>query len=502
MTALLRPGSLAAAAVLLASACTCSRSPATRAGLGDTGHVIHDAAGGASDASDAAGGTRGGSGGGSGTSGAGTAGAYTGPTGLLACASLPPSSEPVPNGWPAGAKRLPALDPDVYVFEVPPDPAPLTWKACGTGCLELVNTWATGLSDPLYANTKGGLVSSTPWLMLKRRYATRLQTWVGPVEGGAVRMLDEQIEGAKEDHGFSSPVGVHGAGYVVTVYNAPGSASANWVLSATPSGQALHCVFSEKTTADRTQVFFELATSTDRWALRSDIGPIVTGTLPLDEPMPALPSLISPPAGWSWTSGLAGLSHALVLAAYRPVQTVAYSWAPGAGLISLTGTSASSETDGAVASDGSRIAWEHGSGLTVDAQSVARWSKIELMVATDTGSYPVSGNSVGQLPTLYAWTPLLLRGDYVAGWASMDASLKPELLPYVLRLSDRRFWTIHNRSPDVYWDRVLYVSDTEVALLEKTRKTFASYFRTIVRYRLDSLGAGQPLDAVIDGGVP
>lgn len=496
MTSLRRKASLLAAVALGASAYMCSRSPQGQGGgAGDNGHIVYED-GSADTASGGSGGTIAGSGG-IGATGGGDAG----PTGILPCASLPPSSEPVPAGWPAGAKRLPALDPDVYVFEVPPDPTPLTWKVCGTGCKELVNTWAPSLGDGLWVDTIGAAVGNTPWLILRRRHANYVGTWIGPADGGAVHMLAEEVSSGTVPHGFSSPAGIGASGFVVS---AELHETSTWEMGATLDGP-LRCMFEER---GFNQLFSELATSSTRWALwPQGNGPGWSSQLPIGSAQ-ALLDPVPIPAGYTRGGGFVGLPEGFVMTGYQPVSCALFIWTPAAGTVPFVAAPPPDASDTPVASDGNRIAWLHGSGLSMDAGQ-ASWSKVELMLATDNGQFPVTGTSVGVLPTFEPWTdtqgPSALRGDYFAGWleSGWPHPVAPErLVPFVLRLSDHRIWIIPPRSPDVRWRNILYLSDDEIGLLERSIHSFTGYADTVVRYRLDSLGPGETLGDALDAGVP
>jgi hypothetical protein len=483
----------AAAVAAAFSACTCSKSPASSSGRSSNGHVL-DASGGTSPNAGS-----GGTGGGFATGATGgTSGVDSGPTGILPCASEPPSSVPVPSGWPAGAKRLPALDPDVYVFEVPPA-GPLTWKACGTGCLELVNTWAPSVIDPMVTTAGwGAVINGTSWMIVERHYQNRIDMWVGPVDGAAVRTFIEERPRGTVPNGFSSAVGIDESGYVVEVGIHDSTA---WQLGATLNGP-LRCLFKEHVIKGQglPQSFLGFATSDTRWALLNDAyGPHPTGELPLGSATAGVPELIDSPPGYAWDdSGIAGLPEGFIMTGYRPAPQLALLvWTPATGVVPFTASPGPTESDSAPASDGRTVVWLHGSGLRLSDAGVASWSNVELMRATDDGHFPVAGTVVGRLPTPYVWIKPLVYGDYVAGFVSPDPSVRPS--PFALRLSDRRIWIIPNRGPDVWWDKVLYLSSDEVALTEQTD---AEWDQTIVRYRLDSLGPGQPLDKVTDAGAP
>jgi hypothetical protein len=491
----------AAAVAAAFSACTCSKSPASSSGPFSNGHVL-DASGGASNGTGGTGGTGGGFA--TGATG-GTSEVDAGPTGILPCASEPPSSVPVPSGWPAGAKRLPALDPDVYVFEVPPA-GPLTWKACGTGCLELVNTWAPSLTYGVGAGPKAVVVNGTPWIMLPRFYQNRIDTWTGPVDGAAVRTLIQTDEAGTVPNGFFSPLGIAAAGYVLDVGIHDSTA---WELGATLSGP-LRCLFKEHFNRSQgtPQMFSDFATSDTRWALRSDGAPDI-GELPLGSATAGIPELIASPPGYTWSIGLAGLPEGFVMTGYDATPQLGLQvWTPATGVVPFTAQPGPGESDSPPASDGRTVVWLHGSGLKVaDAgfnAGVATWSNVELMEATDDGHFPVAGTVVGRLPTPYVWIKPLVYGDYVAGFvgpALSDNNPRARPSPFLLRLSDDVIWILPPRSPDVFWESMVYLSTDELALVESAYGGAWAH-RTIVRYRLDSLGLGESLESAIDAGAP
>lgn len=505
-----RTVSVVGLAVLSGSAYMCTHGSGGSGRAGGTPHLIDSSAGAA--ASGGSGGSTaasGGSGGLPATAGRGgtvaTGGSDAGLTGIFPCASVPPSSEPVPAGWPAGAKRLPALDPDVYVFEVPADPKPLTWKACGPGCEELVNTWAPSQAHGLWADTLGAAVGNTPWLVLVQNYPDYVGTWIGSADGAPVHILAEEIPHGTVPHGGAARSGITRAGFAVTV---EAHETLSWVLGA-PLDGPLRCMFREHVASGVPQVFEDLATLSSRWALWSASGgPPRTGELPMGSPSAAVPTGIDAPPGFTSVDALRALPEGFVMAAYRPESTALFVWTPAGGTVPFVAAPAPDASDEPVASDGNRIAWLHGSGLSTDG-GYDLWSKVELMLATDSGQFPVTGTSIGVLPTFEAgtgtWGPWHLRGDYLAGWLRSGWPHPPSLgplVPFVLRLSDQHIWFIPPRGPDVLWRNILYLSDNEIGLLERTLKSYTGYADTVVRYRLDSLGPGETLADALAGGVP
>jgi hypothetical protein len=483
-----------AALALAFSACTCSPSSEEDSALhrgGSAGVLVGGGAGGGLH-SGGSGGVTGGTGGTISSNG----GADAGPTGLLPCSTIPPASDPIPPEWPVGAKRLPALDADVNVFELPPDPSPLTWKDCGKGCMQLENTWAPSIEHGLFADSVGGLVKDKPWVMLTQRWSTtQFRQWIGPVSGTAALSLVRGNESGAQ--GFSSFQGVTSAGYAVAVFLHD---SATWMMAAAPTSK-LSCLFMTRSNTKNSAFFNKFVTTVDRWAASGDdYSPILTGKLPLDKPNDVLPTMIPKPTS-NWANGVVALDNGFAFHGYHePPQTSLWVWTGGGGTTRLVSAPPPSDSDYGVASDGTHVVWQHGSGLSVDSKDVARWSKVVLMTATNDGQFPLTGSPVGQLPTVFIWAPLLLRGDYVLGWTGDWNG--GDNTPYLLRLSDRRIWLIPPRGKSVFWLNAVYLADDEVALLEKTRLTYVGWADTIVRYRFDALGPGQPLDDVVDGGTP
>jgi hypothetical protein len=140
------------------------------------------------------------------------------------------------------------------------------------------------------------------------------------------------------------------------------------------------------------------------------------------------------------------------------------------------------------AADDHHIAWQRGGNYTLDGGP--SWLQVDLMVAAlPIVSLPVTGTLVRRLPT---------RGMYVSGfvaggrWASFGAENNKGIVS-IVRFSDGRMWKIPiERTPGFELIKILYLTSTEIGLLEKKKQSYTPVAHTVVRYDLASLGPGEP----------
>jgi hypothetical protein len=417
--------------------------------------------------------------GGPGGGDAGVDGAFMHP-----CSELPAAPEAVPAGYPAGAKRLPALPAQVEVFEVPAPSALLQWADCGTGCKELVTSWADAGSGPLTERTIGGLVNGEPWFALRQVLpGSFVRTWIGPLGGPAAKAFVERLGTGNVDTGFLEPLSLVASGGIFAVFYHD---EFMYVFTTSVAGNPVCTAWRGKPTF----VPFSAAISAGRWAIAGSPAPIVTGAWPVVAGQEDIRTLTTPSgdelndvgsAGeWLFWGGFGG-DQRFRLWGWRPLGNVELLVQPPSDVAAdLCCAAAGSES----------ISWLRGL-QRYDDNGVARWKQVDLVtLALPIHQVPIAGMLVRQVPQDVISGPGVTSPRYWASFGHDPGS--DEMYAYVVRLSDGQLWKIPRRGPNAIWLRALYVSSQEIALLEKEVGSYSPYSKTVVRYDLSSLGPGEP----------
>ena len=389
------------------------------------------------------------------------------------CHDLPPAPDPVPEGFPAGAKRLPALPPDIRVFEVPPTPTQLTWNSCGVGCKEIDTTWGPA-GVPLYLSTRGGLVAGKGWLALSQRLAGGLMSlWIGPADGKGAQAF-ASIDKDYLTHSAAYCDGLSDRGAVVEFYG-----SKQLYFFGGMPGQTLTCLAKPAVGNPGVSSVY----SDTRWAIASSATPILTGAWPVKTGAEDY-RLLKTGDGLHdvRTEG----AHLVFGGSGAQYKSRLWAWEPSQGARLLVAEDPYDNDCPAI--DPPDMAWLRGEGRSVT--DTVTWKNISLLrAATPFTSIPISGSVVRSLP-LASMLPDLNFGCmlYAGFWTMTGLDLDQGWYAYLVRLSDGRLWKLPGREAGRLWRSVLYVTANEIALLEE----FKGEIRTVVRYELASLGPGVP----------
>jgi hypothetical protein len=372
------------------------------------------------------------------------------------------------------------LPAEVHVFELEQPAASLSWKPCGDGCRELETPWAEVGETPIYVRLAAEVIDGEPWLAFKQRVPGELVvTWLGPVDGSAVAgfVHADQVT-SPTTAGFIGIV--QGMTKVFAVY----AKSGTWILGLLPDGTT-RCL--ARPHADSIMTGGTISKS--RWAVTGDNGMrILSGPWPPEPDGSDLLQLPSP----GEQHNLALWSDGFAWEAYLEPEVELWRWVPGGQPQRLLG----GITDDACCAAGDKqwFVWLQGRGYHLE-DSVAHWDSIDMMAAaTSQSTLPLTGKVVRSFPgySMLVGYATVNGGHWLTGGVDRETN---EAVTFVVRISDGRLWRIPNR-PGQRWDRMLYVTDEEVAIAE-AHYGLPPGVRTIVRYELSSLGPGE----LPDGGM-
>ncbi len=330
--------------------------------------------------------------------------------------------------------------------------------------------------------TIGGLVDGVPWLALKQRLDdAKARTWIGPADGPAsAALIEADLSTSSTDTGFSAAQLVSSRGFVLTAY------FGKFVTTfGAPIGSPMICFARSATTAS----WLSAALLPDRWAVAGSPAPILTGAWP---PVAGHEDLLtlSAPTG-DQLNDVTTAGQRLVWFGYGAgKQYHLWTWQPGEAVQLLVNPPPSSgQQNCCAASTDDQIAWLRGTGYNEDS-GYAAFDQVDLMTAPlPINLLPVTGCRVRTVPQPSMSNPGVVGGGYWAN-AAAPANDPSAGYIYVVRLTDGRMWKIPERGPQQPWTKILYVTSSEIALLEGYwgHPEWAS---TVVRYDLASLGPGE-----------
>jgi hypothetical protein len=302
---------------------------------------------------------------------------------------------------------------------------------------------------------------------------------VGSADGPAVRAYVEAEVTGSQDTGFSTFRTVAQRGYLFTVYDHDW---VMWVFGAELSRSPV-CLATRKMPAYSIQT---AAFTSSRWAAAGNPAPIVTGAWPLVPGKEDLQTLWAPTGGEQ--EDLASAGDWLFWVASTQTKRL-WAWRPDGSPRRLVDPTPGIKEDlCCVAADDHHIAWKRGRDFTLDGGP--SWLQVDLMVATlPIASLPVTGKLVRRIPTTGMYFSGLVAGGH---WADFGAENNKGIIS-IVRFSDGRIWKIPiERAPGVELIKILYLTSTEIGLLEKKKQSYTPVAHTVVRYDLASLGPGEP----------